>query len=164
MIVMEYFPVGNLEDYIKKNFTSTPRSLRLQWCDEMGQALHYLHVSGIIHRDVKPPNFLLTTSLSVKLGDFGVTKQIQTDEELDEQFATAARTRRKVWRGRRAFMPRPVSRYIEDARVLSLKVDAEVMEATEYNDRAVKFDETNFDHTSNSVSYTHLTLPTILRV
>lgn len=32
-----------------------------------------LHVQGMIHRDVKPENILLTTSYQIKLADFGLS-------------------------------------------------------------------------------------------
>jgi serine/threonine-protein kinase len=41
---------------------------------EAGQALHYAHGQGVIHRDVKPENILLTRNGSTLVADFGVAK------------------------------------------------------------------------------------------
>ena len=80
-LVIEYFPEGSLEDYVKKNKSSAKTSLR--FCFEMALAIEYLHSrspSIVIHRDIKPPNFLLTASHRVKLGDFGIARTRRTVE------------------------------------------------------------------------------------
>jgi len=41
---------------------------------EMASALRYLHVSDIIHRDVKTNNILLDTNFRVKVADFGLSR------------------------------------------------------------------------------------------
>lgn len=44
------------------------------YCAEITLALEYLHKHGIIHRDIKPDNMLLSESGHVKLTDFGLSK------------------------------------------------------------------------------------------
>ena len=36
--------------------------------------LEYLHCRGIVHKDIKPGNLLLTTDETVKICDFGVAE------------------------------------------------------------------------------------------
>ncbi|TNJ30237.1 Kinase, CMGC CDK [Giardia muris] len=40
-------------------------------CLQMARAVHYVHERGVIHRDLKLPNFLLGSNGTVKLCDFG---------------------------------------------------------------------------------------------
>ncbi|QEH32245.1 Serine/threonine-protein kinase PknB [Aquisphaera giovannonii] len=50
-----------------------PLSDRLRVCGQVAQALHFAHGQGVIHRDVKPGNVLLTSGDEAKLSDFGLS-------------------------------------------------------------------------------------------
>jgi serine/threonine protein kinase len=49
---------------------------------QVAQGLHKAHKLGLIHRDVKPDNILLTNGGQVKLTDLGLVKELETDLNL----------------------------------------------------------------------------------
>jgi eukaryotic-like serine/threonine-protein kinase len=72
-IVMEYVPGGTLEERMRREETITVGetvTLTLQ----VARALSYAHERGVIHRDIKPQNVLLSESGEAKVADFGIAR------------------------------------------------------------------------------------------
>jgi serine/threonine protein kinase len=70
-LVMEYLEGGTLAHRLKKG--ALPPDQVLRYAIEMADALDTAHRHGVIHRDLKPGNIMLTKS-GVKLLDFGLAK------------------------------------------------------------------------------------------
>ena len=74
-IAMEYVNGRTLADILKQSGTLTP----MQVCDVMSEvaaALGSAHQNGVIHRDVKPGNILVSTVGQVKVADFGIARAL----------------------------------------------------------------------------------------
>ncbi|KAF8793969.1 Mitogen-activated protein kinase kinase kinase like protein [Argiope bruennichi] len=74
-ICMEYCGGGSLQDIY--HITGPLSELQIAYaCKETLKGLEYLHSLGMMHRDIKGANILLTDEGDVKLADFGVSAQI----------------------------------------------------------------------------------------
>ncbi|GAA2760250.1 Stk1 family PASTA domain-containing Ser/Thr kinase [Actinopolymorpha rutila] len=74
-IVMEYVEGRTLRDVLREGRPILPERA-LEVVSEILDALEYSHRAGIIHRDVKPANVMVTPAGDVKVMDFGIARAI----------------------------------------------------------------------------------------
>ena len=77
-IVMEYVPGGTLADRIDSQGAQPP-GRALAWLEQTAAALDAAHVTGIVHRDVKPGSLLLDDAGDVRVADFGIASAVGLD-------------------------------------------------------------------------------------
>ncbi len=80
-IVMELFDGPSLAGVLKDYGALSP-ARAAQVAAQTASALAYAHRSGVVHRDVKPGNILLTKDGLVKVTDFGIAQAISTKDNL----------------------------------------------------------------------------------
>ena len=102
-LVTEFIDGGTLRDWLQ----GAPRGWRqvVELLTGLADALATAHHAGILHRDVKPENILLTTSGYAKLADFGLAKLQEEPAAADDTATrTDLRTRQGVIVGTAAYM------------------------------------------------------------
>ncbi len=70
-IIMEYLPGGSLQDLLTQQ-DKLPNDQAVQLTTGICEGLAKLHAQGIIHRDIKADNILLTADNRPKVTDFGI--------------------------------------------------------------------------------------------
>eukprot|EP00466_Bigelowiella_natans_P010070 jgi/Bigna1/80102/fgenesh1_pg.67_\ len=77
-IFMEQVSGGSLVRVLNQ-FGALPENVTRGYTTQILMGLEYLHLKGVVHRDLKCANVLITTDGVCKLADFGVSKQIKDD-------------------------------------------------------------------------------------
>ena len=66
--------------------------------------LEYLHSRGVVHKDIKPGNLLLTSDDIVKITDFGVAEELDQFSQTDLCYTS---------QGSPAFQPPEIASYLD---------------------------------------------------
>ena len=78
-IAMEFFTRGDLKERLSRGIT---RNDALNYIRQIAKGLKEIHDAGIVHRDLKPANIMFRGDDSLALGDFGISRKIETDSSL----------------------------------------------------------------------------------
>ena len=77
-LVMPMIDGGTLKQRLERGSFSVAEAVHI--LEPIARALDYAHAKGILHRDVKPSNILITDSGDPMLSDFGVAKILEEGE------------------------------------------------------------------------------------
>jgi eukaryotic-like serine/threonine-protein kinase len=87
-IVMEYVDGRTVRDLLQADRRLLPEGA-LEIIDGMLGALDCSHQSGIVHRDIKPGNVMVTRNGDIKVMDFGTARGLSSDTGTAEVIGTA---------------------------------------------------------------------------
>jgi serine/threonine protein kinase len=88
-LVMEYVPGITLRDAMN-DFGALDASKALDIIEPLTEGLAAAHSAGILHRDLKPENVFLSDGGKVKLGDFGLAREISEHTQTGSVVGTVA--------------------------------------------------------------------------
>ena len=79
--VFEHCPYGTIGD-LAATFPDSrmPEHIAAFYVAEIVLLLQHIHSQGVVHRDVKPENILLSTQKHIKVIDFGDAKYVDEDK------------------------------------------------------------------------------------
>jgi len=81
-IVLEYVGGGTLQDLLNRTpDRCLPVRQAQRYFRDLVCGLQYLHNEGIVHRDIKPGNLMLTLHGTLKISDFGVAELLQSFDD-----------------------------------------------------------------------------------
>src|SRR3954454_16403427 len=78
-IVMEYVDGNSCAELLRDRGPMPPRDA-VEILTQACRGLDYAHRNGVVHRDVKPGNLLVSTDAVVKLADFGIAKAAEQSD------------------------------------------------------------------------------------
>nr|XP_055071225.1 mitogen-activated protein kinase kinase kinase 13 [Misgurnus anguillicaudatus]XP_055071226.1 mitogen-activated protein kinase kinase kinase 13 [Misgurnus anguillicaudatus]XP_055071227.1 mitogen-activated protein kinase kinase kinase 13 [Misgurnus anguillicaudatus] len=105
-IIMEYCAQGQLYEVLRAGRKISPQLL-VDWASGIASGMNYLHLHKIIHRDLKSPNVLVTQCDTVKISDFGTSKEL-SDKSTKMSFAGTV-----AWMAPEVIRNEPVSEKVD---------------------------------------------------
>ncbi len=83
-IVMEYVDGGSLRSLLAEQEAPLTLQQALELFAGVADGLEYIHSQGLVHRDLKPDNILLTPQQEPKIGDFGLALKVEDQSRITQ--------------------------------------------------------------------------------
>jgi WNK lysine deficient protein kinase len=102
VFITEFFTNGTIRSYTNDVVRTPNRTVIRKWCRQILDALNYMHTHNpvVIHRDLKCDNLFIDAGEGiVKIGDFGLSREIASGEEAESKLGTPAYTAPEVYTG-----------------------------------------------------------------
>uniref|UniRef100_A0A8C2HHW5 Serine/threonine-protein kinase PLK4 n=1 Tax=Cyprinus carpio TaxID=7962 RepID=A0A8C2HHW5_CYPCA len=80
-LVLEMCHNGEMSRYLKERKKPFTEEDARHFMHQIVKGMLYLHTHGIMHRDLTLSNLLLTTSMNIKIADFGLATQLKLPSE-----------------------------------------------------------------------------------
>jgi len=88
--VLEYCDGGDFGDKVKEKAMSITEEEACKWMKQILSAIKALHSKEVCHRDIKPDNFMISSTFQIKLADFGLAINLPRKQLLTEKCGTPA--------------------------------------------------------------------------
>ncbi len=83
-LTMEYLDGPTLKSYVKEN-GGISQSEAVDFVLQILEALDHTHSKGIVHRDIKPQNVIVTSDKVIKITDFGIAQRYDPRKNTSEE-------------------------------------------------------------------------------
>ena len=93
----EYCENGNFAEWLKSRTVPLTKKEMYKWILNMALAIKQVHDCNIVHMDIKPDNFLVKADNTIKLGDFGLSVDLnETKRKSINQRECTPRSKRRT--------------------------------------------------------------------
>ena len=100
-MAIEYLDGGSIENLVKRAGPLQPvRAMRFALA--MAEGLKHAHNLGVVHRDIKPKNLLVSREGQLKIADFGFAFRIESQTEVDGIRGTPKYMPPETWLGKKS--------------------------------------------------------------